>query len=113
MKVYVVLMDASNDLTYEDHLLVTNSFVGVYASMEKALEAIMEKTTKERIYEDYLEDIEDEYRDEWFESEPYDRKEMGLIEHNISDVVTYHAVEVHYRDYGNITAEYYIKPCEI
>ena len=113
MKVYVVLMDGHNDMTYEDHWYTTNSFVGVYASVEKAVEAVMEKTTKERIYEDDLEEIEEEYRDEYFEDVPYDRKEMGLAEHKTSDGVKYHAVRVYYRDYGNITADYYIKPCEI
>ena len=114
MKVYVVLMDAYNDMSYEDHWSTHDEFIGVHASMEKAIEAILSKTTKDRIYEDIIDAIDEKYRDEWFEEQSYRREEVMKLEKcGRGDELRYHAVTVEYEDYGNITANYYVVPYEI
>jgi hypothetical protein len=115
MEVYVVLMDAENDMTYEDHWYTRGEFIGVYASKEKAIEAILSETTKERIYErEWFDDIDEKYRDEWFERQVYERDEIMTLEKcGRGNELVYHAVRVTYEDFGCITADYYIKPYKI
>lgn len=113
MNVYAVTKSRISDSQYEWWADEHNVFVGVYASVTKAIDTVMDLTSKEAIYWINPEWSDAEY-ERYFSDKSYSRT-LTIVTYEKPDYPYWHICTAKYESelFGNMTEHYYVQRIEI